>query len=47
MQAASLKQLIDDKVQKGGLLGVAIVGGAVAALGIIGGMVMRGAARKR
>ena len=47
LQAASLKQLIDDKVQKEGLLGVAIVGGAGAALGIIGGMVMRGAARKR
>jgi len=47
MQAASLKALIDDKVQKEGLVGVAIVGGIAVAAGVVGSLLFRGASRKR
>lgn len=47
LQAASLKQLIDDKVQKEGLVGVAIVGGIAVAAGVVGSLLFRGAQRKR
>ncbi|ETN45889.1 mitochondria fission 1 protein [Cyphellophora europaea CBS 101466] len=46
LQAGSLRQLIDDKVSKEGLMGMAIVGGAAVVAGIVGGMLMRGS-RKR
>ena len=47
MQAASLKELIDDKVQKEGIMGVAIVGGLAVAAGLVGTLLMKGAQRKR
>ncbi|KAK4945473.1 Mitochondrial fission 1 protein [Elasticomyces elasticus] len=46
LQAGSLRQLIDDKVSREGLMGIAIVGGAAVVAGIVGGMLMRGS-RKR
>lgn len=46
MQAQSLKGLIDDKVAREGLYGVAIVGGLAVAAGVIGGVLMR-SGRKR
>merc|ERR1712225_147003 len=46
LQAGSLRQLIDDKVSKEGLMGIAIVGGVAVAAGIVGSMIMRGS-RKR
>jgi len=42
MQALSLKALVDDKVQKEGLVGVAIVGGLALAAGVVGTLLMRG-----
>ena len=47
MQAESLRQLIDDKVAKEGLMGVAIVGGLATAAAIGAGFLIRGAQRKR
>jgi fission 1 protein len=41
LQAASLKGLIDDKVAKEGMVGVAIVGGIAVAAGIVGSLMMR------
>lgn len=46
LQAASLRTLIDDKVSKEGLMGVAIVGGVAIAAGIVGGLLMKGARRR-
>ncbi|KAI1617360.1 mitochondria fission 1 protein [Exophiala viscosa] len=46
LQAGSLRQLIDDKVSREGLMGIAIVGGAAVVAGIVGGILMRGS-RKR
>lgn len=46
LQAASLGQLIDEKVSKEGLMGIAIVGGLALAAGVVGGLVMRGAKRR-
>jgi fission 1 protein len=46
LQAGSLKDLIDDKVAKEGLVGVAIVGGIAVAAGIVGSFLLKGA-RKR
>lgn len=46
LQAGSLKSLIDDKVAKEGLVGVAIVGGIAVAAGIVGSILMRGARRR-
>jgi fission 1 protein len=45
LQAASLKGLIEEKVQKEALVGVAIVGGLAVAAGVVGSLLMRG--RKR
>ena len=42
LQASSLRDLIEDKVQKEGLVGVAIVGGLAVAAGLVGTLVMRG-----
>jgi len=47
LQARSLKELIDDRVQKEGLMGVAIVGGLAVAAGVIGSLMFRGAGRRR
>jgi len=47
MQAASLKGLIEDKVQREGLVGVAIVGGIAVAAGVVGSLLFKGASRKR
>lgn len=47
MQAMSLRGLIDDKVAKEGLMGVAIVGGLAVAAGVVGGLLVRGAQRRR
>ena len=48
LQAQSLRSLIDDKVAKEGLMGVAIVGGLAAAAAVGVGFLVRGAgARKR
>ncbi|KAJ9498559.1 mitochondrial membrane protein [Exophiala xenobiotica] len=46
LQAGSLRQLIDDKVSKEGLMGIAIVGGVAVAAGIVGSMIMRGSRRR-
>jgi fission 1 protein len=46
LQAASLKELIDDKVAKEGLVGVAIVGGLAVAAGIVGSMIFKGTRRR-
>ncbi|KAK9239047.1 hypothetical protein V1525DRAFT_399663 [Lipomyces kononenkoae] len=41
MQARSLNKLIDDRVAKEGLVGLAIIGGAVAASGILLGALLK------
>ncbi|KAK5047963.1 mitochondrial membrane protein [Exophiala bonariae] len=46
LQASSLRQLIDDKVSREGLMGVAIIGGAAVVAGIVGGIIMRGSRRR-
>jgi fission 1 protein len=46
LQAGSLKDLIDDKVAKEGLVGVAIVGGIAVAAGIVGSFLLKGARRR-
>ena len=46
MQAGSLRGLIDDKVAKEGMVGVAIVGGLAIAAGVVGGMIFKGAKRR-
>jgi mitochondrial fission 1 protein len=46
LQAGSLQTLIDDKVSREGLMGVAIVGGLAVAAGIAGSLLMRGSKRK-
>ena len=47
LQADSLRGLIDDKVAKEGLMGVAILSGVAIAAGVVGGMIFRGVARRR
>jgi fission 1 protein len=47
LQAESLRQLVDEKVQREGLVGVAIVGGLAVAAGVLGGLLVRGARGKR
>ncbi|OCL13047.1 mitochondria fission 1 protein [Glonium stellatum] len=46
LQAGSLKSLIDDRVAKEGLVGVAIVGGIAVAAGIVGSMLFKGSRRR-
>ncbi|KAM0810850.1 putative Mitochondria fission 1 protein [Seiridium cardinale] len=45
MQAADLRRLIDDKVAKEGLMGVAIISGVAIAAGVVGGILFRGRRR--
>lgn len=45
LQASSLKMLIDDKVAKEGLIGVAILSGVAIAAGVVGSMLFRGVSR--
>ena len=47
LQAQSLRQLIDYKVAKEGLMGVAIVGGLAVAAGVVGGLLFKGARSSR
>ena len=47
LQATNLRALIDDKVAKEGLMGVAIVSGIAVAAGVIGGVLLRNMGRKR
>lgn len=47
LQAANLRTLIDDKVTKEGLMGVAIISGVAVAAGVIGGVLLRNLGRKR
>jgi fission 1 protein len=47
LQAASLRTLIDDKVAREGMMGVAIVGGIAVAAGIVGGLIMKSSKRSR
>ena len=47
LQAISLRQLIDDKVAREGLFGVAIVGGLAAAAAVGVGMLVKGGQRRR
>lgn len=44
-QAADLRRLIDDKVTKEGLMGVAIISGVAIAAGVVGGILFRGRRR--
>lgn len=46
LQAASLRELVDSKVQREGIMGVAIVGGLVAAVGIAGSLLVRAGKKK-
>ncbi|KAF3072460.1 Mitochondria fission 1 protein [Trichoderma lentiforme] len=46
LQATDLRQLIDDKVAKEGLLGVAIVSGIGIAAGVVGAFLLRNAKRR-
>ena len=46
LQAGSLKELIDEKVAKEGLVGVAIVGGIAVAAGIVGSFLLKGSRRR-
>lgn len=45
LQAADLRRLIDDKVAKEGLMGVAIISGVAIAAGVVGGFLFRGRRR--
>jgi fission 1 protein len=46
LQASSLRSLIDDKVAKEGLMGVAILSGVAIAAGVVGGMIFRGVKKR-
>ncbi|CAG8187410.1 unnamed protein product [Penicillium salamii] len=46
LQAASLGSLIDDKVAKEGLVGIAIVGGLAVAAGVVGSLILKGTRRR-
>ncbi|KAI1828128.1 mitochondria fission 1 protein [Xylaria intraflava] len=45
LQAADLRRLIDDKVTREGLMGVAIISGVAIAAGVVGGILFRGRRR--
>lgn len=46
LQAASLGSLIDDRVAREGLVGMAIVGGLAVAAGVVGSLLFRGGRRR-
>ena len=46
MQASSLRTLIEDKVNKEGLYGIAIVSGVAVAAGVLGTMLFKGSRRR-
>ena len=46
MQASNLRTLIDDKVAKEGLMGVAILSGVGIAAGVVGAFILRNARRR-
>jgi len=46
LQASNLRQLIDDRVAKEGLVGVAILGGVGLAAGLVGAFVLKSARRR-
>ncbi|OJD34481.1 mitochondria fission 1 protein [Diplodia corticola] len=46
LQAGSLKTLIDDRVAKEGMVGVAIVGGIAVAAGVVGSLLIRSSRRR-
>ena len=46
LQASSLKSLIDDKVAREGLIGVAILSGVAIAAGVVGGMIFKSVGRR-
>lgn len=47
LQASDLRTLIDDKVAREGLMGVAIVSGIAVTAGVVGGMLLRNFGKKR
>lgn len=47
LQASNLRSLIDDKVAKEGLMGVAIISGVAVAAGVVGGILLRNLGKKR
>ncbi|KAH6673562.1 hypothetical protein B0J14DRAFT_591047 [Halenospora varia] len=47
LQASSLRGLIDDKVAKEGLMGVAILSGVAIAAGVVGGMIFKGIGNRK
>lgn len=47
LQASNLRALIDDKVAKEGLMGVAIISGVAVAAGVVGGILLRNLGKKR
>jgi fission 1 protein len=47
LQADSLRGLIDDKVAKEGLMGVAILSGVAIAAGVVGGMLFKGLGNRK
>ncbi|KAN0104679.1 hypothetical protein V8E51_010424 [Hyaloscypha variabilis] len=46
LQASSLRELIDNKVAREGLMGVAILSGVAIAAGVVGGMIFKGVGRR-
>lgn len=46
LQAGNLRQLIDDKVAREGLMGVAILSGVGIAAGVVGAFIMKNARRR-
>ncbi|TVY91874.1 Mitochondrial fission protein [Lachnellula willkommii] len=47
LQASSLRGLIDDKVAKEGMMGVAILSGVAIAAGVVGGMIFKGVGNRK
>jgi len=47
LQASSLRGLIDDKVAREGMMGVAILSGVAIAAGVVGGMIFKGVGNRK